>query len=77
MRVILTARSTLTPDYKALFQRFINILGATAKNPSNPVFDQYIFESISALIRYTICDFRCCVWADRSLGSPRRLPPRL
>ena len=55
MRVILTARTLLSPEYKSLLQRFINILGAIAKNPSNPAFDQYIFESISALIR---CDLR-------------------
>ena len=52
MRVILTARTLLVPEHKALLQRFINILGAIAKNPSNPVFDQYIFESVSALVRY-------------------------
>ena len=54
MRVILTARSTLMPVHDTLLQRLINILGAIAKNPSNPNFDQYIFESISALIRYIV-----------------------
>ncbi|KAH8112452.1 Cse1-domain-containing protein [Phellopilus nigrolimitatus] len=54
MRVILTARSTLVPGYESLLQRLISILGAIAKNPSNPNFDQYIFESISALIRFTV-----------------------
>lgn len=51
MRVILTARTLLSPEHKPLLQRLINILGAIAKNPSNPSFDQYIFESLSALIR--------------------------
>ena len=54
MRVIFTARTTLAPNYEPLLRRLINILGAIAKNPSNPNFDQYIFESISALIRYAI-----------------------
>ena len=52
MRVILTARSTFTTGYERYLQRLVNILGAISKNPSNPLFDQYIFESVSALIRY-------------------------
>jgi exportin-2 (importin alpha re-exporter) len=52
MRVILTARQTLTPGHAATLQRLVNILGVTAKNPSNPNFDQYLFESIAALIRW-------------------------
>lgn len=51
MRVILTARQTLTPSFERLLSRLVSILGAISKNPSNPNFDQYIFESISALIR--------------------------
>lgn len=52
MRVIVTARQTLTPVYQQVLQRFVSILGTISKNPSNPNFDQYIFESISALLRY-------------------------
>jgi exportin-2 (importin alpha re-exporter) len=51
MRIIVTARQTLTPVYQQVLQRLVNILGVIAKNPSNPNFDQYIFESISALLR--------------------------
>lgn len=51
MRVILTARSTFTTGYQRYLQRLVNILGVISKNPSNPLFDQYIFESISALLR--------------------------
>ncbi|EPS95676.1 hypothetical protein FOMPIDRAFT_1025652 [Fomitopsis schrenkii] len=54
MRVILTARSTFTSGYQRYLQRLVNILGAISKNPSNPLFDQYIFESISALIRFVV-----------------------
>ncbi|EJD01973.1 Cse1-domain-containing protein [Fomitiporia mediterranea MF3/22] len=54
MRIILTARATLLPAYETLLQRLINIIGAIAKNPSNPNFDQYIFESISALVRFIV-----------------------
>lgn len=52
MRVIITARVSLAETYQALLNRLVAILGVISKNPSNPNFDQYIFESISALIRY-------------------------
>jgi exportin-2 (importin alpha re-exporter) len=51
MRVIVTARQTLTPSYESTLTRLVTILGVVAKNPSNPRFDQFIFESISALLR--------------------------
>ncbi|KAF9242294.1 armadillo-type protein [Melanogaster broomeanus] len=54
MRVIVTARQTLTPVYQQVLQRLVNILGIISKNPSNPNFDQYIFESISALMRFVV-----------------------
>ena len=51
MRVIVTARQTLTPVYQQVLQRLVAILDTISKNPSNPNFDQYIFESLSALMR--------------------------
>ncbi|KAI9569377.1 armadillo-type protein [Boletus coccyginus] len=54
MRVIVTARQTLTPVYQQVLQRLVAILGTISKNPSNPNFDQYIFESISALMRFVV-----------------------
>ncbi|CAL1709388.1 unnamed protein product [Somion occarium] len=54
MRVIITARSTLVPDYEKILQRLVRILGIISSNPSNPNFDQYIFESISALMRFVV-----------------------
>jgi exportin-2 (importin alpha re-exporter) len=51
MRVIITARQSLTPAYQAILARLVAIIGETSKNPSNPRFNQYNFESISALIR--------------------------
>lgn len=54
MRVILTARQTLIPGYERLLHRLVAIVGAICKNPSNPNFDQYIFESISALVRLAL-----------------------
>ena len=52
MRVIITARSSLVDGFEGILGRLIAILGIISKNPSNPIFDQYIFESISALMRY-------------------------
>ncbi|THH15070.1 hypothetical protein EW146_g5342 [Bondarzewia mesenterica] len=52
MRLILTARQTLADGFERILQRLVVILGVISKNPSNPQFDQYIFESISALIRF-------------------------
>ncbi|KAJ6474605.1 CAS/CSE protein [Mycena vitilis] len=54
MRVILTARQTLTPGYEQTLSRLVGILGVISKNPSNPLFDQYIFESISGLMRFVV-----------------------
>jgi exportin-2 (importin alpha re-exporter) len=51
MRIIVTARQTLTPGYEQILGRLVTILGVISKNPSNPMFDQYIFESISGLMR--------------------------
>ncbi|KAI0775001.1 Cse1-domain-containing protein [Trametes elegans] len=54
MRVIVTARAALADGYERLLQRLVAILGVISKNPSNPNFDQYIFESISALMRFVV-----------------------
>ena len=51
MRVILTARQSLTPVFQVVLQHLVGIIGQTSKNPSNPKFNQYTFESVSALIR--------------------------
>lgn len=62
MRVIITARQSLTPVHEAVLTRLVNILGEISKNPSNPKFNQYCFESVSALIRF-VCE-----------GTPEALP---
>lgn len=54
MRVIITARQTLIPIYQGVLSRLVVILGVISKNPSNPNFDQYIFESLSALMRFVV-----------------------
>lgn len=62
MRVIVTARQGLTSVYELTLSRLVGILGRISKNPSNPHFDQYIFESISGLMRFIV------------EGSPTTLP---
>jgi hypothetical protein len=47
--VIITA---LAGEYVTVLQRLIDILRKVPPNPSNPNFDQYIFESISGLIQF-------------------------
>ncbi|KAG1888183.1 CAS/CSE protein [Suillus subluteus] len=78
MRIIVTARQTLTPVYQQVLQRLVNILGVIAKNPSNPNFDQYIFESISALVEVRL-RFILGILADTLgrfvvSGTPSTLP---
>lgn len=52
MRVIITARQSLISVYEPILTKLISIIGIMSKNPSNPNFAQFTFESISALIRY-------------------------
>lgn len=59
MRVIVTAQKALSPHYEVILSNFIAILTEISKNPSNPKFNHYTFESIAALIRFTtIADLR-------------------
>ncbi len=51
MRLIITSRQALVPFYQPILQQLTTILGEIAKNPSNPRFNQFVFESISAVIR--------------------------
>ncbi|GAA5824131.1 hypothetical protein JCM5353_006154 [Sporobolomyces roseus] len=52
MRVIITARQALLPSYATVLQHLVGILGEISKNPSNPKFNHFTFESISALVRF-------------------------
>jgi exportin-2 (importin alpha re-exporter) len=51
MRLIVTARGKLLRARGPVLSHLSAILGEILKNPSNPKFSQYCFESISALIR--------------------------
>lgn len=54
VRVIVTGRQSLTPGYENILGRLVGILGIISKNPMNPNFDHYIFESLSALMRFIV-----------------------
>jgi exportin-2 (importin alpha re-exporter) len=56
-KVIVTARQSLLPGYQTILQRLIGILDVISKNPSNPNFDHYLFESLSGLMKCGIRDF--------------------
>lgn len=61
MRVLATAEDA-TFDRLPITQQLLNILSVTAKNPSNPRFSHYIFESMGLLIKYDIANI------ERSIG---------
>lgn len=56
MRLILTARTTLTPFAQPILGQLTAILAEVAKNPSNPRFNQFLFESIASLVRFVTVD---------------------
>ncbi|KDE04885.1 hypothetical protein MVLG_04744 [Microbotryum lychnidis-dioicae p1A1 Lamole] len=62
MRVIITSRQALTPIYVTVLRNLTGILGEISKNPSNPKFNHFTFESISALARFV------------TSGTPSTLP---
>ena len=51
MRIVITAKQGLTPSYATILSHLVAILTEVSKNPSNPKFNHFAFESISALIR--------------------------
>lgn len=54
MRITITARQAMTPIYGTVLQHLMGILAEISKNPSNPKFNHYTFESISALVRFVV-----------------------
>eukprot|EP01087_Luapelamoeba_hula_P019082 TRINITY_DN6277_c0_g1_i1.p1 TRINITY_DN6277_c0_g1~~TRINITY_DN6277_c0_g1_i1.p1 ORF type:complete len:1049 (+),score=219.24 TRINITY_DN6277_c0_g1_i1:42-3149(+) len=51
MRVVSNAAEELAPITEAVITQLNAILGRVYKNPTNPTFNHYLFETISALIR--------------------------
>lgn len=54
MRMLATVREAIAPAHAVILSHLANILTEISKNPSNPRFSQFLFESISALIRFTV-----------------------
>ncbi|WFD31993.1 importin-alpha export receptor [Malassezia sp. CBS 17886] len=52
MRVLLTMREGVEPYAGMVLAHLVSVISVTAQNPSNPRFSQFLFESLSALIRY-------------------------
>ncbi|CAO3625530.1 unnamed protein product [Cunninghamella echinulata] len=53
-RVISSSRKDMAPYVNVIMAKLTNILAIVSKNPSNPKFNHFVFESIGALIKY-IC----------------------
>lgn len=52
MRVIVMGKEDMAPFVGELINRFVKIIEVISKNPSNPKFNHYVFESLGALVRY-------------------------
>ncbi|CAO3610336.1 unnamed protein product [Cunninghamella blakesleeana] len=53
-RVITSGKKDMTPYVNVIMGKLTNILAVVSRNPSNPKFNHFVFESIGALIKY-IC----------------------
>lgn len=51
MRIIIMSQEAILPAASLLLQHLTKITEEVSKNPSNPKFNHYLFESIGALIR--------------------------
>ncbi|KAF8329082.1 Cse1-domain-containing protein [Cantharellus anzutake] len=54
MRVVVTGRQALFPIFQEILSPLVAILTEISRNPSNPNFNQYCFESIAALLRFVV-----------------------
>ncbi|KAI8924967.1 Cse1-domain-containing protein [Entophlyctis helioformis] len=51
MRTIATVRDQI-PDFQNVLVRLTNIIKEISKNPSNPKFNHFVFESLAVLVRF-------------------------
>lgn len=54
LRVVVTSRTDLVPIASDVIAKVTQIITAISRNPSNPKFNHYAFETLGALVRY-IC----------------------
>lgn len=52
MRVLLSAQDTVSSNTPVILGQLTEILAEVSKNPSNPQFNHYMFESIGAIVRH-------------------------
>ena len=52
MRVLLVAKKSVEPYAGQLLEHLVSIIQVTSRNPSNPRFTQFLFESVSTLLRF-------------------------
>ncbi|KAK9386894.1 Cse1-domain-containing protein [Lipomyces mesembrius] len=52
MRVLMTSKDSIVPFSDSLIQHLAGIVTETSKNPSNPKFSHYTFESVAIVIRF-------------------------
>ena len=70
--MIITARQSLIPTYDSILTNLVKIIEEISKNPSNPKFNQYCFESVSALIRLVKSSLDDFDFSDGNSGSSAR-----
>ncbi|KAN0065033.1 importin-alpha export receptor [Thecaphora frezii] len=61
MRMVATWRGGIAAVHAAVLEHLVRILSEVSRNPSNPRFNQYLFEAVSALIRYTVAQDASCL----------------
>lgn len=52
MRVVHTAQETMLPYSEKCVQQLVTILARICSNPTNPVFNHYLFETIAAMVHH-------------------------
>lgn len=52
LRISAVARDAMGPSLDTIFSTLVEIVISVTSNPSNPLFNHYLFETISALIRF-------------------------
>lgn len=69
MRIIYIGKKDMTPYVSNLLVHLTQILSTISKNPSNPKFNHYVFESIGSLVRFLcssdpklVVDFESCLF---------------
>lgn len=54
MRILITSQDAINSYVENLLNQLLAIVGEISKNPSNPKFSHYTFESIGCIIKYSV-----------------------